>query len=130
LRSPIYVDLSILDAFNKYAPASDGNDPVAYANAVAAALGVAVSTRVGDLDDGQMQVMQDKIQEIEGALAGVGLAWDAPEIPPEIAQLLPAHIPRQARRPRAIPRQMEAFSTKKNVPKALVQIVVNLFDNT
>jgi hypothetical protein len=33
------VNLSILDAFKKYAPESDGNDPVAYANAVAAALG-------------------------------------------------------------------------------------------
>jgi hypothetical protein len=38
-RTPTYVNLSILDAFKKYAPESDGNDPVAYANAVAAALG-------------------------------------------------------------------------------------------
>jgi hypothetical protein len=109
LRSPSYVDLSILDAFKKYAPESDGNDPVSYANAVAAALGVPVSTRVGDLDDGQMTVMQNKIQEIEGASAGVSLPWDAAEIPPEIAQLLPAHIPPQARRPRAIHRQTDAF---------------------
>ena len=105
LRSPLYADLSILAAFQKYAPASDGgNNPVFYANAVATALGVDVSTRVGDLDDEQMLVMQDKIQEIEGAIPGESLAWDSDEIPTEIAELLPTNI-RQARRPRAIVRR-------------------------
>ena len=89
LRTASYVDLSILDAFKRYAPASDGNDPVAYANAVATALGVSVSTRVGDLDDAQIGVMQDKIQEIEGAIAGASLAWDSDEVPSEIASQLP-----------------------------------------
>jgi len=49
-------------------PASDGNDPVTYANDVAGALGVPVSTIVGDLSDEQMTTMQDKIQQIEGAV--------------------------------------------------------------
>jgi hypothetical protein len=103
LRTALYVNLSILDAFKKYAPESDGNNPVAYANAVAAALSsnnvqVPVSTRVGDLDDGQMQVMQDKIQEIEGVIPGDSLSWDSDDIPPEIADQLPKLI-RRARRP-------------------------------
>lgn len=89
LRTPGYVNLSILDAFKKYAPESDGNDPLAYANAVAAALEVPVLTRVGDLDDAQMPIVQDKIQEIEGAIAGASLSWDSDEIPPEIADMLP-----------------------------------------
>ena len=89
LRMPSYGNLSILDAFRKYAPESDGNNPVAYANAVAGSLGVPVSTRVGDLDDSQMLVMQDKIQEIEGAIAGESLSRNSDEIPAEIAELLP-----------------------------------------
>src|SRR4029450_2571219 len=47
--------------------------------------GVPVSTTVGGLDDAQMMVMQDKIQEVEGAIPGESLSWDSDEIPPEIA---------------------------------------------
>jgi hypothetical protein len=89
LQTNAYVSLSILDAFRRYAPESDGNNPVAYANAVADALGVAVSTTMGQLDDDQMTVMKNKIQEIEGAVPGASLSWDSDEIPAEIAQLLP-----------------------------------------
>jgi murein DD-endopeptidase MepM/ murein hydrolase activator NlpD len=115
LRTPAYVNLSILDAFKKYAPESDGNNPVAYANAVAAALGVPVTTRVGDLDDGQMLVMQDKIQEIEGVIAGASLSWDSDEVPAEIADQLPTFL-RQARRPRAISLTTGAFSIDISAP--------------
>jgi hypothetical protein len=93
LRSPIYVDLSILAVFQKYTPSSDaGNNPVFYANAVAAALGVDSSTRIGDLDDHQMLVMQDQIQAIEGSVAGESFAWNSDQLPPEIANLLPTSI--------------------------------------
>ncbi|WP_404333575.1 hypothetical protein AB2M62_10630 [Sphingomonas sp. MMS12-HWE2-04] len=91
LRGPAYASLSILQAFSKYAPAGDGgNDPALYASSVAEALGVPDSTIMSDLDDEQMLVMQNKIQEIEGANPGESLAWDSPEIPPEIAEQLPA----------------------------------------
>lgn len=92
LRSPAYVNLSILEGFNRYAPASDGNNPVAYANAIATALsheGVTVNTRIGDLTDDQMLIMQNKIQDVEGAIPGESFAWDSEEIPIEIASLLP-----------------------------------------
>ncbi|MFD0360109.1 caspase family protein [Nocardia sp. GCM10030253] len=115
LRSASYRDLSILAAFERYAPASDGNDPVAYANAVAAALGLSVSTRVGDLDDNQMLVMQDKIQEVEGAIPGDSLAWDSEDIPPEIAGQLPA-FRRIGRRPQALPRSGGPFSIAMSAP--------------
>jgi murein DD-endopeptidase MepM/ murein hydrolase activator NlpD len=115
LRSSTYVDLSILDAFKKYAPESDGNNPVAYANAVANYLQVPVSTIVGDLDDTQMLAMQDKITEIEGPRAGASLSWDSDEIPPEIADLLPKSI-RQARRPRMILPRGGPFSIAISAP--------------
>lgn len=115
LRSPSYVNLSILDAFKRYAPESDGNNPVAYANAVAAALEVPVSTRVGDLDDAQLMVMQDKIQEIEGVIPGASLAWDSDEIPVEIAKLLPVFA-RKYGRPRALVQPRAPFTMDMTAP--------------
>jgi len=88
LRGPKYVNLSILDAFKRYAPASDGNDPVRYAQDVAAAIGVSDSTVVGDLDDDQLLAMQNKIQDIEGAVSGETLDFDSPELPEALTALL------------------------------------------
>lgn len=69
LRGLRYTSLPITAAFSVYAPASDGNDPVRYANDVGAALGVSPETTfIGDLDDDQMLVMQNKTIEIEGPL--------------------------------------------------------------
>lgn len=115
LRSGLYVNLSILEAFKKYAPESDGNNPVAYANSVAAALGIPVSTRVGDLDDSQMAVMQNTIQEVEGAIPGASLAWDSDEIPVEISDLLPGGG-RKVGRPRALVRGGGAFTIDISAP--------------
>ncbi|BCJ45065.1 hypothetical protein GCM10010168_68650 [Actinoplanes ianthinogenes] len=89
LRGSGYAGLTVLAAFQKYAPASDGNDPARYAKDVAAAAGVDESAIVGDLDDDQMLIMQSKITEIEGAVAGESLAYDSPDLPAEIAALLP-----------------------------------------
>lgn len=118
LRSLAYVDLSILDGFKKYAPESDGNNPVAYANAVAAALsheGVTVNTRIGDLTDDQMLVMQYKIQEVEGAIPGDSLAWDSEDIPTEIASQLPPSV-RVPSRPRALHRRTASFDIDVSAP--------------
>src|SRR5262245_6374542 len=87
-REP-WANLSIREAFNDYSHESDGNNPVYYANKVAEALGLPVSTRVGHLTDEQMPVFQDRIQEMEGTIPGVSLSWDSDEIPAEIANLLP-----------------------------------------
>jgi hypothetical protein len=84
LRGPKYVNLSMTDAFERYAPASDGNDPVRYAADVAAAAGVSEWTTIAEFDDDQMLVMQKKITEIEGAIAGDSFAYDSPELPDEL----------------------------------------------
>ncbi len=88
LRGPRYLDLSITDAFSLYAPAADGNDPVRYAQDVATAAGVPETTTIAELDDDQMLVMQNKISDIEGAVAGDTYAYDSPDLPGEIAALL------------------------------------------
>lgn len=45
-----YYGDTILEYFKKYAPESDGNNPVAYANSVAKELWVSVNTKIADLD--------------------------------------------------------------------------------
>jgi hypothetical protein len=88
LRGPKYAGRSILDAFKLYAPTSDGNDPVSYAQDVAAAAGVDESTTVDELDDDQMVVMQNKIMEIEGAVPGDTFSYDSPDLPAELVAIL------------------------------------------
>jgi hypothetical protein len=88
LRGPGYRDLTILQAFARYAPASDGNDPVAYAQAVASGAGVSTDVRVRDLTDDQLRLMQDKIAEVEGARPGDVLTVDSPELPDAVRALL------------------------------------------
>ena len=78
-----------MQALGKYAPASDGNDPVRYAGQIAESLGVSTETVIGDLDDDQMIVVQNKITEVEGAIPGGTLAYDSPDLPPELVELLP-----------------------------------------
>jgi hypothetical protein len=88
LRGDLYRNLSITAAFHRYAPASDGNRPDVYAADVAAAAGVSVSTLVGDLDEGQMLKMQNKIREIEGVIAGSTLTRDDPNLPAAVRAAL------------------------------------------
>jgi hypothetical protein len=89
LRTPRYANLPITQAMEVYAPASDGNDPARYAREVAEAAGIPESTLVSDLSDEQMVFMQNKIQEIEGAIPGESFAWDSDEIPDGIKGELP-----------------------------------------
>jgi hypothetical protein len=81
LRGPGYSGLSILGAFQRYAPASDGNDPVRYANQVAAAVGCDVSTVIGTLSDDDMVAVQSAITDMEGVVAGWTYARDDSSLP-------------------------------------------------
>jgi hypothetical protein len=84
-----YSDLSIVDAFHRYAPKDDGNDPDTYAQQVAEAAGVSTSTLIQDLTDSQMDCMQQRIAVLEGAdRSGTILAWDSEELPPAVRDLL------------------------------------------
>jgi hypothetical protein len=118
LRTAPYVNSTIVDAFLKYTPVREGNDPIAYASAVAARLGIAASTRVGELDDQQMTVMQDQITDIEGVLAGDALPWDSDEIPAEIRHLLPS-TPQGAVKPGCTTFTPTRWETFRGTPLAL-----------
>lgn len=88
LRQGPYPSLSILEAFRKYAPASDGNTPHTYAQDVATAANITLDTIVGDLDDDQMFHMQKKIEAIEGSVPGTSCPFNSPDIPVAIQALL------------------------------------------
>jgi hypothetical protein len=88
MRGATYSQLSILAAFQRYAPASDGNDPVRYANQVAAAVGCDVSTIVGDLSDDDLVALQNAITEMEGVVAGWGYARDDSSLPPAVYEAI------------------------------------------
>jgi ribosomal protein S13 len=62
---------------------------VKYAQSVAAAAGVPTTTLVGELDDRQLRIMQEKIAEIEGTVPGDVLTRDSPELPVAVRRLLP-----------------------------------------
>jgi hypothetical protein len=49
-----YGHVTVLDAMKKYAPASDGNDPKAYAKQVAKSMGAKIEDFVDDLSSSQL----------------------------------------------------------------------------
>lgn len=65
-----YGHVTVAQAMSKYAPASDHNDPVAYARHVAGQMGVPVTTYVDQLSDDQMTVFAEAIRSFEGWTAG------------------------------------------------------------
>lgn len=88
LQQPHFVNLNLLDAFEKYAPAADGNDPVRYANEVATAAGIPLSTTIAELDTDQMRLMQEKIVSIEGSIEGDTFSYSSDELPDAIKNLI------------------------------------------
>jgi len=66
-ESGVYSGKTIGSAIAKYAPVGDGsNDPVAYANSVAAALGVPVDTPLSALTPEQRNAMISAMEKVEG----------------------------------------------------------------
>ncbi len=62
----LYMDKSIAATMGVFAPASDGNDPVAYANALSKAVGVPASTKLSDLSPAQLGTFEHQISVQEG----------------------------------------------------------------
>lgn len=66
-ESGVYSGKTIGSAIAKYAPVGDGsNDPIAYANSVAAALGVPVDTPLSALTPEQRSAMISAMEKVEG----------------------------------------------------------------
>ncbi|WP_225651913.1 peptidoglycan-binding protein [Streptomyces pseudogriseolus] len=64
-------DKTITEAMHLYAPAKHGsNDPDAYAQRIAASLGVGTDTTLAGLDDAQLTAFASAIQQVEGWRGG------------------------------------------------------------
>lgn len=70
LRGPRYGSLTISQAMNKYAPASDGNNPAQYARTIANAIKKPLTTRLSSLSDAELDVVINQIRKKEGWKAG------------------------------------------------------------
>ncbi|WP_079160018.1 peptidoglycan-binding protein [Streptomyces pactum] len=89
-------DRTISSVMHDYAPAKHGsNDPAAYAQKVAAALGVGTDTTLGSLDDGQLTTLASAIQQIEGWRPGQTHGPGA--LPGDVARWLADHPGRAER---------------------------------
>jgi N-acetyl-anhydromuramyl-L-alanine amidase AmpD len=91
-------DDSILALMTRYAPPDDGknpmlkgNNPEAYARAIAAKLGVPITTVIRTLDDGQKQTFASEIQRIETGPNGSGTIYSYSDagLPDDIKSRLP-----------------------------------------
>lgn len=51
---------------NGYAPATDHNDPLAYANAISKHIGLPITTKLSDLSDAKLEEMLDAMEKFEG----------------------------------------------------------------
>ncbi|MDT5271231.1 MAG: hypothetical protein QOH49_3417 [Acidobacteriota bacterium] len=75
-------DISLM--MNLFAPAGDKNDPEGYANKVARALGVPVSTQVKTLSDDQIATFALEIKKAEGWIVGTTKPRGDPVLPEDI----------------------------------------------
>lgn len=70
LKGPVYRNLTLLQAMEKYAPYGDGNNPALYAATLAKKLGIPVSTVLNTFTDAQFEALADAIQNFEGWTVG------------------------------------------------------------
>jgi hypothetical protein len=83
-----YGHITVQGAMNKYAPASDNNDPHSYAATVAKQMGVGTDTYVDTLDDGQLDTFAQAIKQVEGWIEGHTFALDDPSLPAEVKKAI------------------------------------------
>jgi hypothetical protein len=66
LASRNYRHLTLLNAINRYAPSSDNNKPVEYATYVAHRAGVAIDTKISEMDPFQLLRVVEAMTRFEG----------------------------------------------------------------
>lgn len=70
LRGPKYNNLTIMRAMAKYAPQSDGNNPVHYANWVAGSIKKTTNMKLSGLTDSELKIVIQAIRKMEGWIKG------------------------------------------------------------
>jgi len=70
LRSPSYVNLSIMNAIKRYAPAADNNNPTQYAQYISQQTGLDVNRQINTLNDAEISQVAKVIKQYEGWIPG------------------------------------------------------------
>ena len=85
-ETPFYANKTIAEAIKRYAPAGDNNDPVAYAQRLADALGVSVDTPLNSLTPEQRATYMQAQRSVENNTPGTIAGEDGASVPPEVVQ--------------------------------------------
>jgi hypothetical protein len=88
LHKPWFYNLTVLETMKKYAPMTDGNDPVAYANSITKMTGVDTNRVLNTLSDDEFQSMARAIKRVEGWKPGTIYRRGESNLPGWAAQLL------------------------------------------
>jgi RHS repeat-associated protein len=91
LSSKQYNHLTIIDAINKYAPATDNNDPIAYANSIANKTGLSIDTKIKDLSNAELTKVANVIEKIEGSIKGQTYTAESQNLPNWAKKILANH---------------------------------------
>lgn len=126
---------TVQDAISRWAPASDGNDPVAYAKFVAQRLGVSPTQQIDLTDPVIASDMASAIQQFEGGSSSksngggakvVAQGAPKPTVRPataaeKAAYGIPANVPAQMKPDGSIDVLSGTGTTQKPVPKAVME---------
>lgn len=85
-ETPFYANKTIAQAIKRYAPAGDNNDPVAYAQRLADALGVSVDTTLSSLTPDQRAIYMQAQRGVENNTPGTIAAEDGIAVPADVIQ--------------------------------------------
>jgi peptidoglycan hydrolase-like protein with peptidoglycan-binding domain len=88
LRTDSYQRLTVLGAMQRYAPASDNNDPEAYANNIRRMTGIEPSRQMTSLSDDELRAMAGAIKRVEGWREGTTYQRGGAGNPEWVAPLL------------------------------------------
>ena len=75
LYTPNYQSMNVSSVIRAYAPASDNNNPAAYADFITNTLGVSLDTQMSTLSSSQIDAMGQAIQTYEGRKVGSTSNW-------------------------------------------------------
>jgi LysM repeat protein/peptidoglycan hydrolase-like protein with peptidoglycan-binding domain len=88
LKTDAYKRLTLTTAMQKYAPASDNNDPAAYARSVSKMTGLVVTRTLATLSEEELHKFAGAIQRVEGWNPGDVYGWNDERLPASVRKQL------------------------------------------
>ena len=90
LKTDAYRPLTVVQCMQKYAPASDNNDPAAYAAKVSKSTGLPPNRILGSMSEDDLKKFALAIERVEGWKAGTVYTWTDTRLPVAVKNALAA----------------------------------------